>query len=179
MQQASWDNVIIPPNLKSTMCRHVGSFFKNKSTYDNIGITWKRGIILHGSWGNGKRISLKAMMKDLYYSLEVSPIPMLYVRHFQTGGGNENALHMIFGKARSVAPCMVIFDGFDSLAAASSYFLNQWRSLDDNNGIFIVRITEDMRSLDYRIHDSFCWRYEFDLPGNVEGGRPTYVEYWR
>jgi len=182
MQRASWDDVIIPPDLKSTIRRDVGSFFKNKSTYDNLGIPWKRGIILYGPSGNGKRTSLKAIMKDLYYSLEVSPIPTLYVRPFKTGGGNENALRMIFEKARSVAPCMLVFEGLDSQATTWPYFLNQWGSLDDNNGILVVGTTDNIWNLEYQIRarpSSFSRRYEFGLPGIGEGGRPTYVEYWR
>jgi len=188
MQQASWDDVIIPPDLKSAIQMDVGSFFKNKSTYDNLGIPWKRGIILHGPSGSSKTISisLKAIMKDLYYSLEVSPIPTLYVRSFQTGGGNENLLRMIFGKARSVAPCMLVFEELNSLVATWSYFLNQWGSLDDNNGILVVGTTDTDNILLYGLGSqigvrpsSFSQRYEFGLPGIGEGGRPTYVEYWR
>jgi len=181
MQKASWDDVILPSDLRNAVRGDVASFFKNKSTYDDIGIAWKRGIILYGPPGNGKTISLKAIMKDIYYSFAISPIPTLYVRTLQAWGG---ALLEIFEKARSVAPCMLVFEDLDSFITSGnrSYFLNQMDGLDDNNGILVVGTTNHLDRLDPGIvarPSRFDRKYEFGLPGTGEGGRPTYVEYWR
>ncbi|KAF8419401.1 P-loop containing nucleoside triphosphate hydrolase protein [Tirmania nivea] len=183
MQKANWDDVILPPNLKSDIRGEIRSFFKNKSTCDDIGIAWKRGIIMHGPPGNGKTISLKAIMKEVYYSFAISPIPTLYVRSLQSVGGQE-ALRSIFEKARSVAPCMLVLEDLDSLINPEnrSYFLNQMDGLDDNNGIFVVGTTNNLDVLDPGFvarPSRFDRKYEFGLPGTGEGGRPTYVEYWR
>ena len=181
MQQANWDDVILPSDLKNSVRGDVASFFKNKSTYDDLGIAWKRGIILYGPPGNGKTISLKAIMKDIYYSLAISPIPTLYVRALSAWGG---ALRDIFEKARSIAPCMLVLEDLDSLINSGnrSYFLNQMDGLDDNNGILVVGTTNHLNQLDPGIvsrPSRFDRKYEFGLPGAGEGGRPTYVEYWR
>lgn len=184
MQKANWDDIILPPGLKSAVCGDVESFFKNKSIYDNIGIAWKRGIIMHGPPGNGKTVSLKALMKEVYYSLAISPIPTLYVRSLQGFGGGQDALLRIFEKARSVAPCMLVLEDMDSMINQSnrSYFLNQMDGLDDNNGVLVVGTTNHLDRLDPGIvarPSRFDRKYEFGLPGTGEGGRPTYVEYWR
>ncbi|KAF8456582.1 P-loop containing nucleoside triphosphate hydrolase protein [Terfezia claveryi] len=184
MQKASWDDVILPPDLKCAVRGDVASFFQNKSTYDDIGIAWKRGIILYGPPGNGKTLSIKATMKDVYYSLAMSPIPTLYVRSLQAWDGDQSALLEIFEKARSIAPCMLVLEDLDSLINPGnrSYFLNQMDGLDDNDGILVVGTTNHLDELDPGIvsrPSRFDRKYEFSLPGAGEGGRPTYVEYWR
>jgi transitional endoplasmic reticulum ATPase len=78
VQKASWDNVILDPAMKAAIINDVNSFFDSKETYDKLKVPWKRGIIYHGPPGNGKTISIKAMMHDLYQRDEV--IPTLYVR---------------------------------------------------------------------------------------------------
>lgn len=184
MQKANWDDVILPPDLKGAFRGDVMSFFKNKRTYDDLGIAWKRGIIMYGPPGNGKTISLKATMKELYYSLDVPPTPTLYVRSLQSWNGEQDALRTIFEKARSVAPCMLVFEDLDSLINPQnrSYFLNQMDGLDDNNGILAVGTTNHLDELDPGIvarPSRFDRKYEFGLPGTGEGGRPAYVQYWR
>lgn len=184
MQKANWDDVILPPDLKSAVRGDIVSFFENKSTYDDIGIAWKRGIIMYGPPGNGKTISLKATMKDIYYSLAISPIPTLYVRSLQARGGEQEALRIVFEKARSIAPCMLVFEDLDSLVNSGnrSYFLNQLDGLDDNNGVLVIGTTNHLDKLDPGIvarPSRFDRKYGFGLPGTGEGGRPTYVEYWR
>jgi hypothetical protein len=51
----------------------------------------------------------------------------LYVKSFQSWAGEEAAMKAVFGKARDMAPCVVILEDLDSLINDSnrSYFLNQ------------------------------------------------------
>lgn len=96
----------------------------------------QRGLIFHGPPGNGKTISIKAMMKDL-------PHPSLYVKSFHTWNGDETGIKMIFNKARAMAPCLLILEDIDSLVNMSnrSFFLNEVDGLEDNDGILILATT--------------------------------------
>lgn len=76
--KASWDAVILSPNIKQSLIEDHLSFFRSRCTYQRLKVPWKRGIIYHGPPGNGKTISIKATMKMLY---SLDPIiPTLYVR---------------------------------------------------------------------------------------------------
>jgi hypothetical protein len=77
VQAAEWDDVVLPTGFKEGLRRDVGSFFECKDVYDELGITWKRGILLLGPPGNGKTESIKALLKDCSY-------PALYVKSFTT-----------------------------------------------------------------------------------------------
>lgn len=82
IRKASWDAVILDEGMKKAIIRDHLSFFESRDTYDRLGVPWKRGIIYHGPPGNGKTISIKAMMHTLYARKD--PVPALYVRNFSS-----------------------------------------------------------------------------------------------
>jgi transitional endoplasmic reticulum ATPase len=51
------------------------SFFKSEEIYKTLEVPWKRGLLFVGPPGNGKTISLKAIIKEL-------GLPALYVKSF-------------------------------------------------------------------------------------------------
>jgi transitional endoplasmic reticulum ATPase len=82
IQNASWDNVILDAGMKQALLDDHLSFFRSRERYARYKVPWKRGIIYHGPPGNGKTISIKAMMHTLY-SLP-DPVPTLYVRSLKS-----------------------------------------------------------------------------------------------
>lgn len=97
LQKANWDDVILKESFKESLQQDVYGFFDSERLYKDLGIAWKRGLIMHGPpgiyhhkhhyliilisvVGNGKTISLKAIMKTVQ---ETGHLP-LYVRSFQS-----------------------------------------------------------------------------------------------
>lgn len=167
IRSASWDDVILDANMKQDLIDDHMSFFHSKEQYRKLKVPWKRGVIYYGPPGNGKTISIKAMMHALY-SLK-DPIPSLYVRslssvsigffvfvpegsdsHLRKAAGPEYAIKQIFERARQTAPCYLIFEDLDSLVSdrVRSYFLNEVDGLKANDGIFMVGSTNHLDQLD-------------------------------
>lgn len=73
VQKASWDDVILDEAFKKDLKEDYRTFFSSEKVYHDLGVPWKRGLIFYGPAGNGKTISLKAMMKD-------AGAPTLYVK---------------------------------------------------------------------------------------------------
>lgn len=78
VQNSTWEDVILDPDMKKAIIGDVDSFFSGRDTYARLKVPWKRGIIYYGPPGNGKTVSIKAMMHALYE--RDGPVPTLYVR---------------------------------------------------------------------------------------------------
>ncbi|KAF2268309.1 proteasome-activating nucleotidase [Lojkania enalia] len=178
---SSWDDVILDPEMKKNIIEDVQRFFDNQGLYSQFAVPWKRGIIFHGVPGNGKTVSIKALMSSLYD--RVDHIPSLYVKTFRDRcNGEEYSIRQIFERARLSAPCLLIFEDLDSLVGddVRSYFLNEVDGLESNEGILMIGSTNHLDRLDPAISkrpSRFDRKYHFKLPGEEQRG--DYAEYWR
>jgi len=78
VQKANWEDVILNIEMKTELVELMRKFFDSKDIYDEFGVPWKRGVIFHGPVGNGKTVSIKALMHSL--SQREQSIPSLYVK---------------------------------------------------------------------------------------------------
>lgn len=79
VRKAEWKDVILNEDMKSTITDLMHKFFDSEDIYKDLGVPWKRGVIFHGPAGNGKTISIKALMHSLFEKYNDS-IPSLYVK---------------------------------------------------------------------------------------------------
>jgi hypothetical protein len=123
VKKASWDDVILKKDVKNAIINDVQTFFDSQDTYERLKVPWKRGVIYYGPPGNGKTISIKAMMHTLYN--RTPQIPTLYVKTLTSFMGPEYSINAIFGLARSQAPCYLVFEDLDSIVSddVRSFFL--------------------------------------------------------
>lgn len=180
VQGSLWENVILDPAMKKAIIGVVDTFFNSREKYQKLKVPWKRGIIYYGPPGNGKTISIKAMMHTLYDRPD--PIPTLYVRSLVSFSGPESSINAIFSRARQMAPCFLVFEDLDSIItdAVRSYFLNEVDGLKSNDGILMVGSTNHLDRLDPGIAkrpSRFDRKYLFPNPNFEE--RMQYCEYWR
>lgn len=182
IESSSWDDVVLDPAAKEGLIEDVEGFFDSRDLYREFQMPWKRGIIFHGLPGNGKTISIKALMSRLQ-KRPSEPVPSLYVKSFvDMQGGPQWAIHNIFRRARKMAPCLLIFEDLDSLIKdkTRSYFLNEVDGLENNDGILMVGSTNHLDKLDSAIRDRpsrFDRKYHFKLP--TADDRAAYAQFWR
>lgn len=173
IQEAEWSNVILDEDMKKDLIKTVDNFYDGQDTYQKLKVPWKRGSIFWGPPGNGKTISIKALMHSLYKRKD--PVPTLYVKSLvryvyilirrtwklttRSYGGPEYSLSLIFGQARRYAPCFLIFEDLDSIITdqTRSYFLNEVDGLRSNDGIFMVGSTKYVKDSMNR-SDGLCIR---------------------
>ncbi|KAI4176656.1 MAG: hypothetical protein LQ343_000947 [Gyalolechia ehrenbergii] len=198
VQKASWDDVILNEEMKKTLVSLMTKFFDSEDVYKSLGVPWKRGVIFHGPAGsshpstspihpqqqltsnhpgNGKTISIKALMHSLSKSKDRT-IPALYVK----SAPRTYDIRSIFVQARAMAPCMLILEDIDTIVTATSrsYFFNEVDGLENNDGIFMVASTNHLDRLDPGLSSRpsrFDRKYLFPLPSEHE--RTLYCEYWR
>ncbi|KAI1457479.1 P-loop containing nucleoside triphosphate hydrolase protein [Annulohypoxylon moriforme] len=177
---SSWDSVILDEDMKKAIINDHISFFDSQETYKNLKVPWKRGIIYYGPPGNGKTISIKAMMHTLYSRKD--PIPTLYVRSLTSYNGPEFSIKNIFIKARQFAPCYLVFEDLDTIVSDNvrSYFLNEVDGLKSNDGIFMIGSTNHLDRLDPGISkrpSRFDRKYLFPDPDLDQ--RIAYCKFWQ
>ena len=180
VQGTVWDDVILDPKVKAELINDVEGFFDNEDEYREYAVAYKRGIILHGPPGNGKSMTLKALMYSL--SQREDPVPTLYVKSFHGCHQEWYNIREVFEKARATSPCLLVFEDLDSMVTEKvrSFFLNEVDGLEDNDGIMIVGSTNYLSRLDPSITkrpSRFDRKYHFALPSQPE--RIRYAEYWR
>ena len=143
VKNASWDDVILNEGMKKQITDLMHKFFDSRDIYKNLGVPWKRGVIFYGGWfalafqsgsigtdridytgpaGNGKTISIKALMNSLFRSDGLS-IPSLYVK----SATSTYSIRNVFQQARYMSPCLLIFEDIDTIVTDStrSYFFNE------------------------------------------------------
>ncbi|KAF2192097.1 P-loop containing nucleoside triphosphate hydrolase protein [Zopfia rhizophila CBS 207.26] len=185
VQNSRWEDIILEERMKKAIIADVENFFDGRETYQRLKVPWKRGIIYYGPPGNGKTISIKAMMHTLYQrgnNNSKQTVPTLYVRSLVSLGGPEYALRSIFQKARQAAPCYLVFEDLDSIVndRVRSYFLNEVDGLKSNDGILMVGSTNHLDRLDPGISkrpSRFDRKYFFPDPDFKQ--RVKYAEFWQ
>ncbi|KAI0723095.1 P-loop containing nucleoside triphosphate hydrolase protein [Earliella scabrosa] len=178
VQKANWKDVILKEEFKTNLQKDIYGFFDSEELYKSLAIPWKRGLIMYGPPGNGKTISMKAVMKDC----DAKGYAPLYVKSFQSWMGEEAAMQMVFDKARQVAPCVLILEDLDSLIndRNRSFFLNQLDGFEGNDGLLIIGSTNHFDRLDPALNSRpsrFDRKYEFKDPDEEE--RTLYCQYWQ
>ena len=181
VQKTKWEDLILDQHMKDGLTGDVLSFFDSQEIYQTLAVPWKRGIILHGVPGNGKTVTIKALISSLA-AKKPRAIPSLYVKSLDSCNGAKWSIRVIFEKARKLAPCMLIFEDLDSLVGSKlrSYFLNEVDGLESNEGILMVGSTNHLDKLDSAITkrpSRFDRKYHFRLPSLAE--REMYARYWR
>ncbi|KAE9364974.1 P-loop containing nucleoside triphosphate hydrolase protein [Stipitochalara longipes BDJ] len=176
VQKASWDKVILDPGMKKELKSVSGRFFDSKAVYDDLGVPWKRGLIFYGPAGNGKTVSIKALMHTL--ADRKDSVPTLYVKSAPRTFDIRN----IFALARQMSPCLLVLEDIDTIVTAQtrSYFFNEVDGLENNDGILMVASTNHIDQLDPGLSkrpSRFDRKYLFPLPSKAE--RVEYVQFWR
>ncbi|KAG8746429.1 hypothetical protein FRC10_005140 [Ceratobasidium sp. 414] len=167
--------MILSPDFKQEIQSDVKNFFASEAIYHELAVPWKRGIIFLGPPGNGKTISIKALMKSTNH-------PALYVKSFKGWMGEEGSMREIFERARREAPCLLILEDLDALINDQnrSFFLNEIDGLENNDGLFILGTTNHFERLDPGLSDRpsrFDRKYTFSAPNRDE--RIQYAQYWQ
>lgn len=172
---ASLDDLVLAPRVREQLVADTLGFFAARETYRRYGIPWKRGLILYGDPGNGKTHALKAI-------LNLVDRPCLVVRSLKVYRQTEEyAMEQVFARARSAAPCVLIFEDVDTLVSSAlrSPFLNELDGFRSNDGILTLATANDLERLDPALIERpsrFDRKIWFEPPDDAR--RLEYLRRW-
>lgn len=175
IQNATFDNLILPLRLKQEIQDDFAQFFASREVYEQYRIPWKRGVLLIGPPGNGKTHTVKALINWL-------GVPCLYVKSFKAQYRTDQSnIQDVFQRARQTTPCILVMEDLDSLIndRNRSFFLNELDGFATNTGIVVLATTNHPERLDPALVNRpsrFDRKYHFDLPEPAE--RLAYIQAW-
>ncbi len=149
--ELSWDDVGGLEDVKEKLMESIEGPIADPDSYEKMGISPPKGILLYGPPGTGKTLMAKAVANESqanFISVKGPEILSKWV------GDSEKAIREIFKKARQTAPTIVFLDELDALApernaseegGVTSRVVNQLlTSLDSielNTGIIVLAAT--------------------------------------
>jgi transitional endoplasmic reticulum ATPase len=108
-----WDNVGGLEEVKRNLKEIIEWPLKYPQTFERMGITPPRGILLYGPPGTGKTMLARAVANESESNFISVKGPELFSKWV---GESEKAIREIFQKARQVSPCIIFFDEIDAIA---------------------------------------------------------------
>lgn len=109
----SWEEVGGLDNIKQELKEAVEWPLKHKESFERMGISAPKGILLYGPPGTGKTLLAKAVAKESeanFINIKGPSLLSMWV------GKSEEGVRKVFERARQVSPCVIFFDEIDALA---------------------------------------------------------------
>ena len=108
-----WDDIGGVDSVKRDLREAVEWPLKFPDSFERMGITPPKGVLLYGPPGTGKTLLAKAVANESeanFIQIKGPSLLSMWV------GKSEEGVRKIFERARQVSPCVIFFDEIDSLA---------------------------------------------------------------
>src|SRR5574338_1586142 len=112
-----WKDVGGLDDAKRTLDDNLITAIKEPAKFQKMGIKPPKGALLYGPSGCGKTLLARALATESGANMILVRGPEILSKWV---GESEKAIREIFRKAKTSAPCIVIFDEMDSLARIKS-----------------------------------------------------------
>jgi len=108
-----WNDIGGLGKIKESLIESIEWPLKYSSSFERIGISPPKGILLYGPPGTGKTLLAKAVAKESEANFIQVKGPSLLSMWV---GKSEEGVRKVFERARQVSPCIIFFDEIDALA---------------------------------------------------------------
>jgi hypothetical protein len=157
----SWDDVVLPDELKQSIITSVEGFLGSRELYSKLGVPWKMGLGFWGDAGCGKTSSLRAIISQ--YD-ELKPVTI------ESGHPNpDELLAAAFDYAEEHSPAVLYLEDFQEFVGSTNQrnLLQLLDGVKQRDGILIIvtgngtdNLAKNLKSRPGRF-DKF---FEFPLP---------------
>ncbi len=110
-----WKDVGGLTAIKDTIIQEVIQILRDPESFEKVGVSPARGILLYGPPGTGKTLIARIIANEAEANFISIKGPEVLSKWF---GESEQRIRSLFAKAREASPCIIFFDEIDAISAA-------------------------------------------------------------
>lgn len=166
---------VIGQDSAKKKCKLIEKYLKNPQSFGQ----WApKNILFFGPSGTGKTMMAKALSNQT--DAPILPIKSTQLIGEHVGEGAAR-IHLLYVRAKELAPCILFFDELDAIALDRSYqelrgdvleivnaLLTEMDGIEDRSGVCTIGATNRYSALDPSVRSRFEEEIEFTLPNLTE-----------
>lgn len=175
-----WKDVGGLSNIKETIIQEIVQVLKDPDSFEQVGITPVKGILLYGPPGTGKTLLARIIANEAEANFISIKGPEVLSKWF---GESEQRIRSLFVKARESSPCIIFFDEIDAISAARgksvsdaadrvvNQLLTEMDGFETNKHVCVIAATNRIELIDPALLRPGRFDYQIMVPLPDEKGR--------
>lgn len=175
-----WKNVGGLSDIKDTIIEEIIQILKDPESFEKVGITPVKGILLYGPPGTGKTLIARVIANEAEANFISIKGPEVLSKWF---GESEQRIRTLFTKARESSPCIIFFDEIDAISAARgksvsdagdrvvNQLLTEMDGFETGKHVCVIAATNRVELIDPALLRPGRFDYQIMVPLPDEAGR--------
>lgn len=174
-----WKNVGGLSSIKETIIHEIVQVLKDPDSFEQVGITPVKGILLYGPPGTGKTLMARVIANEAEANFISVKGPEMLSKWF---GESEQRIRSLFAKARESSPCIIFFDEIDAISSARgksvtdaadrvvNQLLTEMDGFETNKHVCVIAATNRIELIDPALLRPGRFDYQIMVPLPDEPG---------
>jgi len=166
--------------IKDTIIQEIVRVLKDPESFEKVGITPVKGILLYGPPGTGKTLIARVIANEAEANCISIKGPEVLSKWF---GESEQRIRTLFMKARESSPCIIFFDEIDAVSAARgksvsdagdrvvNQLLTEMDGFETSKHVCVIAATNRVELIDPALLRPGRFDYQIMVPLPDEAGR--------
>jgi len=175
-----WKDVGGLGGIKDTIIEEIIRILIDPESFEKVGITPVKGILLYGPPGTGKTLIARVIANDAEANFISIKGPEVLSKWF---GESEQRIRTLFMKARESSPCIIFFDEIDAISAARgksvsdaadrvvNQLLTEMDGFETGKHVCVIAATNRSELIDPALLRPGRFDYQIEVPLPDEAGR--------
>ncbi len=181
----TWDEIGGLDDIKQVLVENIAYAIEKREAFERVGIKPARGILLYGSPGTGKTLLARAVATECganFFAVKGGTLRSRWL------GEAEEQIHLLFTKARMVAPTVIFIDEIDAAVprrgadvggnvdAVVNQILAEMDGIDSGANVYVIGATNRLELLDPAVLRPGRFDFHIEVPVPDQASRQKIFE---